>query len=558
MRFIQLLLALFALVGVAAMPAGSPQIPPAAQQVINGFSKPALRAHMDFLADDLLEGRGTGTRGQEIAALYVATQFEAAGLEPAGDVGKDGKRSWFQQVPLREIKPDKQHSAMYLESGGQRQPLQWGVDCLIGGNPLSESSDAQGQVVFVGYGVVAKNRNYDDYAGTDVKGKIVAFLQGAPTSFPASERAHFSSGVQKFREAAARGAVGVINLRTPQAEQILPWTRSVIGAELPGMRWLDRNGKPNDAFPEIKASATLSVSGAEKLFSGESRSWHQILQDQKAGTLKPLTLKKSAAIHSASTHRQVNSPNVLGILRGSDPQLREQYVIYSAHTDHLGIGQPINGDNIYNGAVDDGSGCTALIEMARAFSRLPKRPARSVLFAGFTGEEKGLLGSDYFAHNPTVPASSMAVNLNMDGASVFYTFKDFVPLGVEHTTIEPLIERDLNALGVKMSPDPMPEQVGFIRNDQYSFVKVGVPALSLGEGLEAKDPKVNGRAFLENWIATRYHSPSDDMQQPLDFDATVEYMQIAFLIGYDLTQQKERTAWKAGDFFGELYGKGST
>ena len=551
----KLALVLLCLLTLGAGPAPSPAIPAEVQQVFKGFSKSALRAHMDFLADDLLEGRGTGTRGQEIAAHYLAFQFEAAGLEPAGDKNPDGTRSWFQSVPMREVRPDKMRSSMYLENAGQRQSLEWGVDGVVFANPLAESSDAQGQVVFVGYGIVAKNRNYDDYAGIDVRNKIVAVLQGAPASFPASERAHFSSGVVKQREAAERGAIGMINLRTPQTEQLLPWSRSVIGAELPGMRWLDRSGTPNDTFPQIKAGATLSVEGAQKLFAGEQTSWAQVLEQQKSGTLKPFALRKSAGIHSASTHRQITSLNAVGMLRGSDPQLRDQYVIYSAHTDHLGIGRPINGDSIYNGAVDDASGCTALIEMARAFARLPKAPARSIVFAGFTGEEKGLLGADYFAHNPTVPAAGLAVDLNMDGASVFYTFKDFVPLGVEHTTMEPLIERDLNALGVKLSPDPMPEQVGFIRNDQYPFVKVGVPALSLGEGLEAKDPNVNGRKFLENWIETRYHSPSDDMQQPLNFDATVEYMQVAFLIGYDLAQQHERPAWKPGDFFGDLYGR---
>ncbi len=533
----------------------SPAVPADVRQVLNSFSKNALRAHMDFLADDLLEGRGTGTRGQEIAAHYLASQFEAAGLEPAGDKESDGTRSWFQAVPMREIRADKLQSSMYLEKDGQRQPLEWGVDCAIPGNPLAENSDARGEIVFVGYGVVARNRNYDDYAGADVRGKIVAFLQGAPASFPASERAHFSSAPVKLREAAARGAVGTINIRTPEIEKLLPWSRTVIGAEFPSYRWLDPAGKPNDTFPELKAAATLSVEGAQKLFAGESADWNQVLDQQKNGTLKPLALHKIAGIHTVSAHRQVNSLNVVAMLRGSGAQLCDQYVIYSAHTDHLGIGRPLNGDNIYNGAVDDGSGCTALIEMAKAFARLPKRPARSIVFAGFTGEEKGLLGADYFAHQPTVPAAGMAVNLNMDGAAVFYTFKDFIPLGVEHTTMEPLIERDLKSLGLKLSPDPMPEQVGFIRNDQYPFVKVGVPALSLQEGLETKKPGVDGRKFVEDWIATRYHSPADDMKQPLDFDATVQYMQAAFLIGYDLAQQHNRPAWKPGDFFGDLYGK---
>ena len=536
-------------------PHPSPAIPPDVQPVLSSFSKPALRAHMAFLADDLLEGRGTGTRGQELAAHYLAAQFEAAGLEPAGDTNPDGTRSWFQRLPIREIRPDKQHSSMYLEAGEQRLPFEWGADYLIGGNPLAEKSEARGQVVFVGYGVVARHRDYDSYAGVDVRGKIVAFLQGAPPDFPAAERAHFSFPVNKLREAAARGAVGAVTLRTPQSEQLFPWSRAVLGADFPTMHWLDSTATPSDTFPQLRATAMLSVEGGNKLFAGEAQTFPQVLQQQQAGTLKSFELRKSAVIASASHHRQASSLNVLAVLRGSDPQLRGEYVVYSAHTDHLGIGEPVNGDSIYNGAVDDASGCTALIEMARAFARLPKPPARSILFAGFTGEEEGHLGSEYFAHRPTVPAAALAVDLNMDGVALFYRFKDFVALGVEHTTMEPLIARDLHMLGVKLTPDPMPEQVGFVRNDQYSFIKIGVPALLLGEGFEAQDPNVNTRKLLEDWIATRYHAPSDDMNQPFNFDATVQFMQIGFLIGYDLAQQHARPAWKPGDFFGDLYGK---
>jgi Zn-dependent M28 family amino/carboxypeptidase len=203
--------------------------------------------------------------------------------------------------------------------------------------------------------------------------------------------------------------------------------------------------------------------------------------------------------------------------------------------------------------VDDASGVTALIEMARAFASLPKAPARSMMFLAVTGEEKGLLGSDYFAHFPTVPIRSLVADINMDGASVFYTFKDIIPLGAEHTTLNELVARDAAKLGLVVSPDPMPEQVNFIRSDHYSFVRQGVPSVNMGEGLQAKDPKVDGRKFLEDWIEKRYHAPSDDMDQPLNFDATVQYMQITFLIGYDVAQQRARPAWKPGDFFGNLY-----
>jgi Zn-dependent M28 family amino/carboxypeptidase len=258
-------------------------------------------------------------------------------------------------------------------------------------------------------------------------------------------------------------------------------------------------------------------------------------------------------MHAVSKHREVTSPNVAGILRGSDPSLALEYVVYSAHTDHMGIGRPINGDAIYNGAADDASGTSALIELARAFTRLAKPPARSILFLATTAEEQGLLGADYFAHFPTVPRSSLVADLNMDGASVFYTFKDV--LGDEHSTLGDTIAREAGRLGLEVSSDPMPEQINFVRADHYAFVRQGIPAVTISEGLQAKDPKVDGRKFVENWIATRYHSPSDDMDQPLNFDATIQFMQINFLAGYDVAQDRQRPAWKPGDFFGDLFGR---
>ncbi|MBV8208277.1 MAG: M28 family peptidase [Acidobacteria bacterium] len=557
---------LFSFVAIAAAaPAGQPDsFPPEVQRVMKNFSKAALRAHMAFLADDLLEGRGTGSRGQEIAARYLAAQFEALGLEPGGDDSANDRqahgmaaRSYFQWVPMREVTIDKQQTEVVIEQNGRRHALQWAADFVAGGNVFSEQSEVAAPVVFAGYGVVDRARNYDDYAGLDVKGKIVALLPGAPSNFPSAERADRASGIEKGRSAARNGAVGIISLRTPVSEQMLPWSRSAIGAELPALRWLNRDDQPMDSFPELKAGATLSQPSAEELFAGAPKSFAQVLDDAAHSSVKGFPLAATAHIRVVSRHRRISSPNVIAILRGSDSQRQNEYIVYSAHTDHLGIGRPINGDSIYNGAVDDGSGCTALIEMARAFVSLPARPKRSIIFAAFTGEEKGLLGAGYFAHNPPVPIPNIVTGLNMDGASVFYVMKDIVALGVEHTTMEPLLERAAAAVGLKVSPDPMPEQVDFIRNDQYPLVKRGVPALSLEDGLEAADPQINGRKFAEDWIATRYHSPQDDMSQPLNFDAMVQYMKVNFLFGFSLAQQPQRPAWKPHDFFGDLYGSAS-
>jgi hypothetical protein len=543
-RVIVVLIVASALLGAGAPDSG---VPADVQNAMDQFSKAAFRANMRFLADDLLEGRGTATRGQELAARYVAAQLEACGLEPAGNDG-----TWFQDVPLREIAIDTAASGMSVTREGKSVALKWGEDFLMRGNELQPDATVEAPVVFVGYGVVNPARHHDDYAGVDVKGKIVALLGGGPPGFPANERAHFAAPQQKVREAAARGAVGIIRLWTPETETLLPWTRTAAQAQLPGFRWLDSNGVPNDAHKEIRASATVSIAAAERLFAGAPVSYGDALKQAEAGTQRPVTLPVIVRMHAVAGHRAVKSPNVVGVLRGSDPALAREHVVFSAHTDHLGIGPAVNGDTIYNGAVDDASGTSALIELARAFARLGKQPARSLIFLATTGEETGLLGADYYAHFPTVPAGSIVADLNLDTASVFYAFKDVV--GDEHSTLGDVIARNAARLGLQVSPDPMPEQVGFVRADHYPFVRQGIPAVTIAEGLQARDPKVDARKFLMTWIGTRYHSPIDDMDQPLDLEAAIQFLQLNFLVGYEVAQDATRPAWKRGDFFGDLFG----
>jgi len=528
--------------------AQQPGVPAGVQSAMDHFNKAALRANMRFLADDLLEGRGTGTRGQEIAAHYVAAQFEAFGLEKGAS-----NSSYFQPVPFREVKIDPAGCEASITRNGKTTQLKWGEGFLSNGNALQADISVEAPLVFVGFGVVHPGRNYDSYKGVDVKGKIIVILPGAPPSFPSEERAHFSSGLEKARQAVAHGAVGIISLWTPQSEASLPWSRMPNQVESPRYRWLDSHGMPNDTFKELRGGATLSMKAAEELLQGSEQIYAEALKAAVTGTPRSFPLAATARLHSVSKHREVSSPNVVGILRGSDPALAREYVVYSAHTDHMGIGKPIGGDRIYHGAVDDASGTSALIELARAYSSLGQRPARSILFLATTAEEQGLLGADYFARFPTVPKSNIVADINMDGASVFYAFQDVV--GDDHSTLGDTLAQVAGQLGLEVSPDPMPEQSGFIRADHYAFVRQGIPALSVGEGLKAKDPKVDGRKFVENWIETRYHAPSDDMDQPLDFDATIQYLQITMLLGYDVAQQHERPSWKQGDFFGKLFGK---
>jgi hypothetical protein len=550
------LLALSGLVAVLLLPcrlvfgqAGSP-IPPDATAAMQELRKEPFRAHMAFLADDLLEGRGTGRRGHEIAARYVAAQFEALGLKPAG---LDG--TYYQRVPLREITVEPDKCAISITENGSTTQLKWGDDFITSGSALSPEASVEGPVVFVGYGVRTPDGSYDDYAGLDVKGKIVAFLFGAPSSLPSELQAHLSSRREKWRAAREHGAVGVLFLWTAKDDKSLPWPRVVIGAGFPAMRWLGPDGTPSDSFPEIKAGALLSPSAGEKLFQHAPKSWADVQRDADAGEPGSFPLAATVRIKMVSRHEAITSPNVIAVLPGSDPKLSQEYVVYTAHVDHLGIGKPINGDSIYNGAADDASGVAALLVIAKAFKSMPHAPPRSIMFLAVTGEEKGLLGSDYFAHFPTVPIRSIVADINMDGATVFYTFKDIVPLGAPDSSLEAVVRRDAELLGLEVSPDPEPAQNFFVRADQYSFVRQGVPSVFITEGEQARDPNFNAKKFNDDWHATRYHSPSDDMNQPLDFDAAVEFMQVDFLVGYDIAQDPRRPTWKPGDFFGETFGR---
>lgn len=531
----------------AAQPSGGASAP--VDEAIKQIRAEAIRAHIRFLADDLLEGRGTGTRGHELAAKYVAAQFEAMGLEPAGIGG-----TYFQPVPLRKIELVPEQSSLQLIREGKQHTLTFPQDFVMRGNELRTDSSVEAAVVFVGFGTTAPELNYDDYVGVDVRGKVVAYLYGAPPRFPSTRRAYYSSHEVKAANAARRGAVGILYFFTPEDQKRIPWRRVVPQVKEPGMRWLDEKGMPNDAEPEIRGRALLSHSGAQALFAGAPKSLEEVFAAARASQPQAFALPVTARIRTVSRHSLVQSPNVAAVLRGSDPRLRDDYVVYSAHVDHLGIGEPVAGDAIYNGALDNASGTAALLEVARAFAHLPQPPRRSVLFLAVTGEEKGLLGSDYFAHYPTVPLTKIVANVNMDEAAILYPIRDVVPFGAEHSSLGEVVAQAATRLGLEVSPDPMPEEVIFIRSDQYSFVRQGVPAVFIVEGFKSSDPKFDGGAISRQWSQTRYHTPKDDFNQPFDFNAAVKYTQLNFLVGYEVAEQTQRPTWNPGDFFGEKFG----
>ena len=438
----------------------SPTDRTAAEQAIRQVRPHGIRAHMRFLSDDLLEGRGTGTRGYQIAAKYVASEMEAMGLQPAGVNG-----TWFQPVKFRGSTLVSDQSSLVLVRDGKEQPLKEGVDYETSGAVSFTDISEDAPVVFVGFGVSAPARHYDDYAGVDTRGKIVVVLRGAPASFPSTERAYYSDGIVKAETAVAHGAVGMLALLSPEDQKRYPWQWITPQIRSGALRWLDDKGNPHDVFPQLKAAGLLSQSGAEALFAGAPKTLEQAFAAAKANQPQAFPLPVTVKQHMVSKHEEVESPNILGVLRGSDPKLRDEYVVYTAHVDHLGRCHPVDGSDICHGAYDNASGTAALLEVARAFTSLPHPPRRSVLFAFVTGEEKGLLGSDYFANNPTVPRQDIVADVNIDGApGLLYPLKDIVPLGEEHSSLSVDVQQAARMMGYQISPDPMPEEVFFIRS----------------------------------------------------------------------------------------------
>ena len=502
---------------------------------VSAQSPDAIRAHMRFLASDALEGRGTGTRGFAVAAEYVAAQFRAYGLDVQ-----------MQPVRFRTTIRDT-GSTMTIQRDGA-QPEQWTLnkEWVTYGDVLRDDTTASGRVVFAGYGVTAPDRRYDDYANIDAKGKIVAIFTGAPATFPSEIRAHYSSSFNKAENAVAHGAIGTITIPNPYDARI-PWSMFTGRTEQTSMNWVEADGTPHATRREILGTATLSHDGAVALLAGSKYSLDDLYTQATNGTLRTFDLPLRATIHVLSHHGEVTSTNVIGILRGSDPKLRDEYLVYSAHLDHLGITKPVNGDAINNGALDNASGIGAMLEVARLMST--SKPKRSVLFVATTGEEKGLRGADYFANNPIVPASALVADINLDEIMMQTAVTDIVALGGDHSDLGEVVARAAKNVGVTVSPDPYPEEGDFVRSDQYPFVRRGIPSVYIGAGYHAVDPKIDAKKLQLDWIATTYHRPNDDMSQPLDLSVGAMVAKVALQTGEMVANRDARPKWNRGDFF---------
>lgn len=516
-----------------------------AEPGLSAIRAEALSAHMRFLADDLLEGRDTGSRGHAVAARYLAAQLQALGYQPAGERG-----SWLQTVPFigMTVVPDK----CVLELNGT--PLKYPDEVLFFPRAGAAEDDVSGELVFAGYGVSAPLYGYDDLP-QDLRGKIAVVLYGAPRSdrqdfFPTAANAVYSDHAVKTRVLAQRGAVGMILVGTPEIEAHLPWSFTVLNFGFERMVWREGE-KPGSGY--ALPAAWMPTSGLQRLLAGSGHTAEEIFAGGPPGKLKPFPLFARARLRVGARLREFVSENVAGVLRGGDRA--GEYVAVSAHLDHLGIGQPIDGDSIYNGAVDNASGVSAAIEVARAFAALPRRPARSILVLGFTAEEKYLQGSDYFARHPTVPPGSIVADVNLDSMKGLHREPhDIVPIGAEHSTLSEAVRAAAKAQGLKISPDPQPEQVFFIRADQYRFVQQGIPAVFPRVGWQdARGSVEKAKAYDEWWTKNRYHKPSDEWDPAMDFESMAKEARTNFLIALAIALDPSVPRWNDGDVFGKLF-----
>lgn len=533
-------------------PTAIPTISAEAQTTARSVRPEAIEAHMRYLADDKLQGRKPGTPGFEMAAQYVEKQFRTLGFKPG--VSTSAGQTYRQAVPLRRAQVREEGSTMTIIRDGVDLDLTYGKNYTFTPNFGQPTSVVSAPVVFVGFGVSAPELGYDDYAGIDVRGKIVACFNGAPATFPSNQRAY--SGSAKAEVAASRGAVGLITFSLPtdvraRIESNSPRNR------LPIYRWTNAGKQAQRTFPQLKVVASLGDSTARSLFDGATKSFEEARKaaNQSQPQAFPLPLSVRARTQTDLNDGLVGQ-NLVGLLPGSDPKLKDEYVVYVSHLDHLGITRPVKGDSINNGAHDNASGVAINLEAARLFASLPKHPRRSILFVAVTGEEMGLLGSDYFASNPTVPKEKIVANLCLDMPFFFHPLLDIVPYGSEHSSMKGAVEAAAQFVGVKIVKDPIPEQSVFMRSDHFSFVRQGIPAIYIKSGSTTGDNR-DGTQLNLDWRATVYHTPKDDMNQPFDWTAAARHVQLQFLIGYLTAQADDRPVWNQGDFFGTRFSAAS-
>lgn len=504
----------------------------------------AIEAHMAYLASDDLEGREAGTPGYDLAADYVAAEFEKMGVAPAGDNG-----TYFQEIGfLRSVRAADGRALEVMDASSNPLALTENVNAVIYNSLWGTETRAEGQAVFVGFGIVAPDIGRDDFAGLDLNGKVAVMLNGTPKGIQSEERAFY--GNRKSKNLSDRGAVGVVTIETPTSRGVYSFQRLLAEGRLDGasLSWLQADGSPYSIAPNLVASAGISLEGAPLLFADAPVAWDDVIAAAEAegGAVPAFDLPLTISITQRSVHDEVKSSNVIGMIPGTDPVLKDEVIVISAHLDHIGISRTIEEDTINNGALDNASGIATLPDAARMLKSGPPL-RRTVVFAAVTAEEKGLLGAQYFAMNPSV-SGTLVANVNLDMPILTYDFTDIIVYGALRSNIAATVETAASAMGIAISPDPTPEQGTFTRSDHFRFVEEGVPSVYLKPGFQ------NGGdvAFAEHQ-AKNYHRPSDDMSNNLDFNAAARFAELNARIAVALANQDFRPLWKKDDFFARQF-----
>jgi hypothetical protein len=517
-------------------------IPGKVQQAMNRIDTNTIRSHIAYLADDRLKGRQPGTEGYQMAVDYVVDQFKKIGVKPGGD-----NNGFTQQLVIRRsVVSNTSAVAVLKDANGNKDTLTFLRDFAPMPHPLKATTNAEAKLVFAGYGLELPGQ-YSDYAGIDVKGKIAVLIAGAPEGFSSTITAHLNNLGNKVSVALAKGALGVIVIN--------PASRGSNAANPVLQANVALNPDKSVAYASgFTGTLPIALNGTRnllnRLFMNTGKNVEQVLASIKSK--QPVSFELPVSLYAGynTNHTDFNSYNVVGLIPGSDKQLKNEYVVHSAHLDHVGIGRPQNGDSIYNGAHDNASGVASLLEIARVYQSSGAKPKRSVLIVMVTGEEMGLIGSSYFAANPTVPRSSIVADVNTDMPTVIAPLLSVVPLGAEHSTIMNHVQFAANYLGLDIEKDPEPNENRFVRSDQYSFVRNGIPALHIKYGNKSNIPGFDMVAFVKEWRAKYYHQAADGMAGIFNFGAAKTYVQLNFLISYSIAQTVAKPEWNKGDLFG--------
>jgi Zn-dependent M28 family amino/carboxypeptidase len=487
------------------------------------------------LAADNMEGRETGSPGLRRAEAYVVDQLKQSGLQPAGTKG------FYQPIKFISREIVEKDSSAALVRNGKTEPLTLGEDAIFSTRvDLAPAVDAP--LVFVGYGLSIPEKNYDDLAGLDLKGKVAVLFSGSPAEMPGPLASHYQTSKERWKAFQKAGAVGIIGLLNP-ASMDIPWSRIALNRTHPSMDLADPEF--NETKGE-KLAMLFNPAHSEKLFEGSGHSFEELAALAKER--KPLPrfpLNASIKTTAKVNKKDVESANVIARLPGSDPQLRNEYVVLSAHVDHIGIGEPIDGDRIYNGAMDNASGSSVLLDVAASLKKSPQALKRSLLFVFVTGEEKGLLGSKYFAAHPTVDAKSMVADINIDMFLPINPLKTLTVYGLDESDLGDMVRQVAEAHGISVQPDPEPLRNVFIRSDQYNFIVHGIPALAMKVAATTDEEK----KLQKEWLTRRYHAPSDDLNQPVDLSAAAGYEEVIRGLMIKVADDNQRPEWKSTSFF---------